>query len=455
MSLHVFGFLLVFCLICLALLWRFCWLSLQLSHSQAGRRRPLVHRLLKPRTPLDCPACRLPCTHSSVVGPLPAPVRPWCEVKSRRGAPKRVNTEGYACPNQQCKYFGITDAHIHALVGDGKHGQAERIQTFRCQACRTTFSARHDTPLYHLKTPSQQVAMVLTALAEGLDASAAERVFGYRQATITTWLSRAGEHAQMLHERTFRTLWLPHLQLDELRTRLRSANQILWLWLAIDPLTKILPVLELGPRTQHMAHRLIHSLRQMLASDCLPLFTSDGLNVYFYALTAHFGQWLVLSQRGRNVHQWQVAAGLIYGQVKKRYRRRKLVQVTHELHLGTEDALKAALQSLGLSGRLNTAYIERVNLTIRHGIAALARRTWATAQQSPHLLAQLEWWRAYYHFVRPHESLRVALVQPRERGGNRLVQRYRQRTPAMAARRTNRRWTAREVLSCPLPSVSV
>src|SRR6266568_3050125 len=76
-------------------------------------------------------------------------------------------------------------------------------------------------------------------------------------------------------------------------------------------------------------------------------------------------------------------------------------------------------------------------------------RTWATAQQSPQLLAYLEWWRAYYHFVRPHASLQVALVQPRERGGKRLAQRYRQRTPAMAASRTHRRWTTREVLTCP------
>jgi len=79
--------------------------------------------------------------------------------------------------------------------------------------------------------------MVLTALAEGLDLSAAERVFGYRQATITTWLTRAGEHAQTLHERFFCNLRLPHLQLDELRTRLRSYKQVLWLWLAIDPCT--------------------------------------------------------------------------------------------------------------------------------------------------------------------------------------------------------------------------
>jgi len=169
------------------------------------------------------------------------------------------------------------------LFGDGKHGQAERIQTFRCQACRTTFSARRHTPLYRLKTPSQQVAMVLAALAEGLDASAAERIFGSRQATISTWLSRAGGHAELLHERCFRTLQLPHVQLDELRTRLRSCTQVLWLWLAIDPCTKILPVLHLGPRTQHMAHLLIHSLRQKLVPGCLPLFPSDGLHRSFYA----------------------------------------------------------------------------------------------------------------------------------------------------------------------------
>jgi len=365
-----------------------------------------------------------------------------------------VKTEGFACPNQQCPYFGITDASIHALVGDGKHGHAEQIQTFRCQACRTTFSARRDTPLYRLKTPSQQVAIVLTALAEGLDPSAAERVFGYRQATITTWLIRAGRHAELFHEHCFRNLHLPHLQLDELRTRLRSAKQILWLWLAIDPLTKMIPVLQLGPRTQNMAHTVIHFLRRSLAPGCLPLFTSDGLNLYFYALTAHFGQWLEVGRRGRKVRQWQVAADLIYGQVKKCYRQRKLVRVRPVMRLGTQADLTSALQRLGLSGRLNTAFIERVNLTVRHGIAALARRTWATAQQSPHLLAHLEWWRAYYHFVRPHEALRVALMQPRERGGKRLAQRYRPRTPAMAAGRTNRRWTTREVLSCPLLPIS-
>ena len=289
MGLHVFFFLLVVCLLLsLARLGRLCWFSLRPSSSRGRAKRSTLHRLLKPRTPDDCPACRMASPASSVGGPAPAAVRPWPEVKSRRGAPKRVNTEGYACPNRTCPYFGITDAHIHALVGDGKHGQAERIQTFRGPACHTTFSARRHTPLYRLKTPSHQIAVVLSALAEGLDLSAAERVFGYRQATITAWLTRAGEHAQTLHEHCFHHLWLPHLQLDELRTRLRSSQQVLWLWLAIDPCTKLLPVLRLGPRTQHMAHLLIHTLRQMLAAFLPPPFHQRWLESVFLCADSPF-----------------------------------------------------------------------------------------------------------------------------------------------------------------------
>jgi transposase-like protein len=149
-----------------------------------------------------------------------------------------VDTDGFACPNPQCAYCGITNAHVHALVGDGKHGRIERIQTFRCQACHTTFTSRRNTPLYRLKTPSYQIAMVrISRWPKGWTLRQPSGSQGYRQATITTWLARAGQHAQTLHQRFFCHLRLPHLQLDELRTRLRSAEQILWLWLAIDPRT--------------------------------------------------------------------------------------------------------------------------------------------------------------------------------------------------------------------------
>ena len=84
-------------------------------------------------------------------------------------------------------------------------------------------------------------------------------------------------------------------------------------------------------------------------------------------------------------------------------------------------------------------------------MAALARRTWATAQTAPALLAHLEWWRAYYHVVRPHKSLRMPLVKPIERGGRCSPWRYRQQTPAMAAGLTRWRWTVRALLLVPTP----
>ena len=428
-------------------------LWLRQRHPRVGKPSAAVQRLLKPRTPHDCPACQRERVAPVAQLAPPPPVRPWRERKSRRGARKRIATDGFACPNNACSYHGITDAQVHALVGDGTHGKHEPIQTLRCQACRITFTSRRDTPLYRLKTPSTRVAEVLSALAEGLSIAATVRVFGHSEGTLAAWLTRAGEHSATLHDRWFRQLHLPHLQLDELRTHLRNRADVLWLWVALDPLTKLIPVVHLGARTQHAAHSVVHELGSRLAPQCLPVFTSDGLTLYFYALTAHFGQWI--GGVGRHTRQWRMLPGLIYGQVKKTYRRRNVVRVTHVMRCGTLEDLRAALRTLGLSGRLNTAFVERANLTIRQGVAALARRTWATAQVAPSLFAHLAWWRSYYHFVRPHASLRVPLAQPVERGGRRLPRRYKQRTPAMAAGLTSWRWTVHELLLFPLPPGAV
>jgi hypothetical protein len=117
MTFYMFLLLLLFFLVLpLARLCHLCWSHHCPAQLAAAARHVPLQRLLKPRSPRDCPACRLSCTLSSGVGPAPAspPVRPWREMKSRRGAPKRVNTEGFACLNHQCPYSGITDAYVHA-----------------------------------------------------------------------------------------------------------------------------------------------------------------------------------------------------------------------------------------------------------------------------------------------------------------------------------------------------
>jgi hypothetical protein len=75
MTFHIVMFLLViFLLFSLALLWRHGWLPLQPSHFKTGTARTRLHRLLKPRTPDDCPSCRLGSTPLSGGGSVPAEV---------------------------------------------------------------------------------------------------------------------------------------------------------------------------------------------------------------------------------------------------------------------------------------------------------------------------------------------------------------------------------------------
>lgn len=108
---------------------------------------------------------------------------------------------------------------------------------------------------------------------------------------------------------------------------------------------------------------------------------------------------------------------------------------------GEKSDYYSRLKAIGVSGKINTSYVERVNLTIRQGVSKLTRRTWRLAQYTPELVDHLYWWLAVYHFARLHESLRERLSEPLMRKGKQIHRKYRSRTPAMAAGLTNRRWT--------------
>ena len=93
-------------------------------------------------------------------------------------------TEGHAIND----LTGLVLAEVHALVGNGKGGKEHTIQHFRCQACRCSFSSRRNTPLYYLKTSSDQIEMCLWLLAEGVDISVLVHFTGHVDATVTRWL---------------------------------------------------------------------------------------------------------------------------------------------------------------------------------------------------------------------------------------------------------------------------
>jgi hypothetical protein len=117
-----------------------------------------------------------------------------------------------------------------------------------------------------------------------------------------------------------------------------------------------------------------------------------------------------------------------------------LTATTHML-IGTRAAFRAALEAIELTGTIQTAFVERLKLTLRESIATLSRRTWSIAHSRESLRWSLEWGRAYYHFVRPHHSLTIRYPSGRIR---------QRRTPAVAARLTRKIWAVQELLRLPL-----
>ena len=291
------------------------------------------------------------------------------------------------------------------------------------------------------------VEKTLWLLALGVDVSVLEEVFQVREMTIRSWLCRSGMHGQKLNEHFLVELELVHVQLDELWANVKERGQDVWVWVASDATSKLVPVLQVGGRTQVMAYGVVHELKHRLSAGYVPIFSTDGLKHYFYALTAHFGQWEI--GEGKKA-VWVILGEFMYAQVIKHQRRRRTVEVERKMLWGEEKQYRERLKGAKLSGRINTAFVERINLTIRQNVSTLTRRTWGPAKSSGELLDHLEWWRSYYHFARYHESLAEELGQPILRKGKQQAKRYRKRTPAMAAGLTDRRWTVKEVLSYPL-----
>ncbi len=68
------------------------------------------------------------------------------------------------------------------------------------------------------------------------------------------------------------------------------------------------------------------------------------------------------------------------------------------IRLGSRRFLRQFLLGLGLSGLVQTSYVERANLTLRELIAPLSRRTWSIAYDVDHLKLHILWGLAYVQF---------------------------------------------------------
>jgi IS1 family transposase len=355
---------------------------------------------------------------------------------------------------------------MHYFLLEVSHGFLARVQVLswhsECKAWVVLRARR--SPLSH----SILSEFGSSLMVQGLGIRATARVFEVDANTVLHCLAEAAEQLRAFSAYFLCDLHLEQLQLDELYAVLRAlkAGEIsedaaikrlerspYWVWTAMDPKSKLLVVVDVGSRTLAMAQRVVHQVTQVLAPGCVPLCLTDGLKDYATALLTHFGHWVQPERRQdkgpRPKPRWLPLPELLYAQVVKSYRRRRIVGVTHRVVFGTQLAIEQVLAACGWT--INTAFIERLNLDIRQQVAAVGRRVNTLCQSEDGVQHQLVLCQTYYNFVLPHASLRQPLLVPEATNGNGSARLWRPRTPAMAAGLTAHVWSLKEVLLFRVP----
>lgn len=379
--------------------------------------------------------------------------------------PRTIDTSKHFCPHPGCDYHGCLG--LGNLRANG-HPSGGPWRQFHCLGCDGYFPEHHGTIFHGKRTDVERLVHVLACLAEGLGIRATARVFEVDANTVLEWLVEAAEQLQAFSAHFLCEVHVRQVQLDELYAVLRgvkdgeiSNKKALrrlercrhWVWTAIDPESKLLLVIAIGPRTLAMAQRVVHQVVEKLAPSCVPLFLTDGFREYLKALLSHKGHWVqperAQARGARLKPRWMPLPELLYAQVVKSYRRRRLVGVKHRVVFGTLERVQEVLSACGW--QISTAFVERLNLDIRQGVAAAGRRANTVCQSEEGLQHQLVVFQAYHNFVVPHASLRQPLPVAEPTNGIGSARIWRPRTPAMAAGLTDHVWSLKEVLLYRVP----
>src|SRR2546428_1673982 len=328
------------------------------------------------------------CAHDANHPQAPPPRRPD-PLPSTNRRPRAVDTSRHFCPHVDCDYRGWLGLGNLRANGQPSGGPWRQLS---CTACNGYCLETHGTVLHGKRVAVELMVRVLACLAEGLGIRATARVFEVDPNTVLQWLMEAADQLQAFSRYFLCDVHVRQVQLDELYAVLRAVKDgklsedeairrlersPCWVWTAMDPETKLLIVIDVGTRTLAMAQCVVHQVGQVLAPDCVPLFLTDGFREYMTALLAHYGHWVTPPRRqarGPSLKpRWMPLPELLYAQVVKTLRRRRLVAVKHRVVVGTKVAVGQGLAACGWP--INNALLGRLHLNPRQRVAALGRRS--------------------------------------------------------------------------------
>lgn len=364
---------------------------------------------------------------------------------------------GQPCPNSDCTHYRLMNrGNISAISTYLTQSGKRRI--FLCNACETTFSETRDTVFFDLRTPEEKVMMALKMLLVKVGLSDIGFVLGVTEATVLMWLERAAQKAHEINVHLLRELPVTQVQLDEMWNFIKrkyaqqaeadgESSDLIedgrqWVWISFAPEYRLILAAVVGPRTFESALQLI----QMTAAVALgvPCFFSDGFSCYLSALIEAYHTLKMFPRTGKRGRPKKPVKephpDLVYGQVIKKKRQGRLQELVYRVCCGGE-----RLKELGLS--ISTSLIERLNLTLRHALAPLVRKSQSFCKDRTQMRRRVTLFQAFYNFARSHMSLRLSLPEPGPHASGLIRPKWYHRTPGMAAGLTDHVWTFRELLT--------
>jgi IS1 family transposase len=223
------------------------------------------------------------------------------------------------------------------------------------------------------------------------------------------------------------------VQADEIRVKGRK--MIAWMGLAIEASTRLwLAGVLSGQRDKALAERLLQQVRACCRAVQAILICTDGWNAYPKSIMRAFRE-KVKKTAGRGRACLEVWPDLCIATVIKRTQKKRVVEVTRKVTLGTLEKAQDLLKMTVGCQQFNTSLIERFNGTMRERLASLTGKCRHAAHRLETLETGMYLIGCTYNFCFPHHEL----SKPKHFGSA--------CTPAMAAGLTDHMWTVQEVLT--------
>ncbi len=308
------------------------------------------------------------------------------------------------CQHENCKRFGT-------------YGR-RRVQRYRCQSCKATFSKPQPKPLGSHTLELTRAKQVISLLVEGVSIRSISRLTGVHKSTILSLLNTVGRRCRKLFDERVRNIHPRYVQADEIWTFVHTKQAHLdfdapadwgdaYVWIGLDSETKLVLSYLVGKRDPISAHSFVRDLSERTVGRFQ--ITTDGLRSYIPAIEEYYGAEIDFGQLIK-----------IYGtpdaQGPEWYKPSKVISIVPTPVSGNPKFL-----------RISTSHVERNNLSVRTHLRRFTRLSLGFSKSRRNLTAAIHLYMAWYNFCRVHQTLRV--------------------TPAMEAGLTDHIWTIEELLT--------